>query len=363
MIGKDIEWRSVSEASQAGTVVVCHEAEQEGGAVGMAEKAGAVTGVVADLWQGMHRFGKPPIEALDHAVGLRPVGTGGAVEDAGVGAEPVDGVGAGRPRCVSGFGAVLEAVGELGAIVGQDRVDRIAEGAEKAGHRRRHRRGLAVGDDLDMGEAADPLDGDEGEFGTAPELAEILEVDMDIAEADWIEPAGRLGRWASLGQPSRQAETDQAAPDRAPRQGRREAAAHHLGDVVEAEAGVSAQHRDERLLLRRGGGVEMVAGMAAIGLGLAAAPATNGGLRNAELPRQLRNGSRARLDIGPGARRRRGIRMETQVHQITPSRCSSTMPRRTPETSNQSHGIKHPGAAASLVQTGYMGNRSDRRHG
>ena len=228
MIGKDIEWRSVSEASQAGTVVVCHEAEQEGGAVGMAEKAGAVTGVVADLWQGMHRFGKPPIEALDHAVGLRPVGTGGAVEDAGVGAEPVDGVGAGRPRCVSGFGAVLEAVGELGAIVGQDRVDRIAEGAEKAGHRRRHRRGLAVGDDLDMGEAADPLDGDEGEFGTAPELAEILEVDMDIAEADWIEPAGRLGRWASLGQPSRQAETDQAAPDRAPRQGRREAAAHHL---------------------------------------------------------------------------------------------------------------------------------------
>ena len=66
-------------------------------------------------------------------------------------------------------------------------MDGMSEGVEEAAHGFGDGFGLAVGDDLDMSEAGDALDGDEDIFGHRLELAEILEVDMDIAEGDWRE--------------------------------------------------------------------------------------------------------------------------------------------------------------------------------
>jgi len=65
-----------------------------------------------------------------------------------------------------------------------------------------------------MGEAADPLDGDEDEFWQALEFAEILQIDMDIAEGRGREAGGGFGR-CGLVPASSQVQADKAAPDRA----------------------------------------------------------------------------------------------------------------------------------------------------
>jgi hypothetical protein len=98
-------------------VVVCDEAEQEGGSFGMAGKAGAVSGVVAQRRQGVHRLGEPPVETPDHAVGLRPIRPGRPVADPGLGADPVEGMCAAGPRGVACPGAVPEPVGDPGAVI------------------------------------------------------------------------------------------------------------------------------------------------------------------------------------------------------------------------------------------------------
>jgi len=103
MIVEDVDGGSVSEASQAGAVVGCDEAQEEEFAFGMAGEPGAVTRVVADLGHGPHRFGETPVEPLDHAIGLRPVWTGGAVDDPGPGAEAVKGMLACGARGMAGF--------------------------------------------------------------------------------------------------------------------------------------------------------------------------------------------------------------------------------------------------------------------
>ena len=76
-------------------------------------------------------FGEAAVEALGHAVGLRPVGPGEFVAHGVVLADLVEGVMAGAavalvPACSA------EAVGELGAVVGEDGVDGVAEGREEA---------------------------------------------------------------------------------------------------------------------------------------------------------------------------------------------------------------------------------------
>ena len=59
-----------------------------------------------------------------------------------------------------------------------------------------------------MGEAGGPLNGDEGEFGPAFQLAQVFEIDMDIAEGRGIEPRGHLVR-PGLRQGALQATPDQ----------------------------------------------------------------------------------------------------------------------------------------------------------
>src|SRR5215469_18401882 len=111
----------------------------------MVEKAPVVGGAV--LRQAVEMFAEASVEALAHAVGLRPEGPGEAMGDGARGAEPVKGMGAGGFAVRFAFLVDGEAVGELGAVVGQDGVDRqreaVEEAFEKAG-------GAAVGEDFEI---------------------------------------------------------------------------------------------------------------------------------------------------------------------------------------------------------------------
>ena len=111
----------VIEASQAGAIVVGDEGVEVGVALGVIEETAVVGGAV--LRHAVEVFAKASVEALGHAVGLRPEGPGEAVIDAMPGTAAVErmlarGFVVGLALLVDG-----EAVGELGAVVGQDGVD------------------------------------------------------------------------------------------------------------------------------------------------------------------------------------------------------------------------------------------------
>ena len=91
------------------------EGEEVGVAFGMVEKAAVVGGAV--LRHAVEMLAKAAVEALDHAVGLRPERLSEAVGDGVRGAGAVERVLAGGPLVGFGFLVDGEAVGELGAVV------------------------------------------------------------------------------------------------------------------------------------------------------------------------------------------------------------------------------------------------------
>lgn len=74
-----------------------------------------------------------------------------------------------------------EAIGELGAVVGEDGMDRVGEGGEEAGEAAGDAISVAVLDDFDMDEAGGAVDGDEDVGGLVLQAGEVLEVDVDEA--------------------------------------------------------------------------------------------------------------------------------------------------------------------------------------
>ena len=101
LIVENLEGAGVSEASEPGSVVSCDEVEEEGRSLGVAEKAGAVTGVVSELWPGAHGLAEPAVEALGHAVGpgqgrVRRCSIACALQTRSTGCRPV-----GRAACPS----------------------------------------------------------------------------------------------------------------------------------------------------------------------------------------------------------------------------------------------------------------------
>src|SRR5580692_8487309 len=120
----------VVEASQPGVIVVVDEVEEIGVSFGMIDKAPVVGGPV--LRQAAKMLAEAAVEAFDHAVGLRVEGLGEAMGDAMPLAELVEEVMA--RGFVLGFARLIdgEAVGELGAVVGEDGVDLEREALEKA---------------------------------------------------------------------------------------------------------------------------------------------------------------------------------------------------------------------------------------
>jgi hypothetical protein len=69
----------------------------------------------------------PAVEAFDEAVGLRPIGSGQAVIDFVGGADDIEWMIAGRPAWRLVLHINGKAVGELGAIVGQDGMNGMRE--------------------------------------------------------------------------------------------------------------------------------------------------------------------------------------------------------------------------------------------
>ena len=154
---KELGRSLVVETSQTGAIVAGDEGVEAGIAFGMAEKAVVVGGAV------LRHPGKmlaEAVEALDHAVGLRPAGLGEPVGDGARGADPVEGVvarGSAMGFCLLVDG---EAVGELGAVVGQDGVDREREAVEKALEKTGRRGGPAIGENFEIDKAGGAIDRD-----------------------------------------------------------------------------------------------------------------------------------------------------------------------------------------------------------
>jgi len=142
-----------------------------------------------------------PVEALDHAVGLGPVGSGELVFDAVALADLVEGMSACAAVALSPA-RVAEAVGEFRAVVGQDGVDGMAEGLQEALQAGGYGGSAAFLDDLHVHEAGGPLDGHEDVGGLALQAGQVLQVHMHVAEWRGRE---RLGGWLGLGRAVRHA--------------------------------------------------------------------------------------------------------------------------------------------------------------
>ena len=82
--------------------------------------------------------------------------------DGARGAEPVEGMGAGGFVVRFAFLVDGEAVGELGAVVGQDGVDREREAVEKALEKSSGGGGTTVGEDFEIDKAGGAINRDPG---------------------------------------------------------------------------------------------------------------------------------------------------------------------------------------------------------
>ncbi len=128
-IGEELGGRMIVEASQAGAIVVGDEGVEIGVALGVVVEAAVMGGAV--LRHAVEMLAKAAVEALDHAVGLRPERAGEAVGNDVLAQSAVEGMLTGG--LVVRFGLFVDgkAVGEFGAVVGQDGVDGEREAARK----------------------------------------------------------------------------------------------------------------------------------------------------------------------------------------------------------------------------------------
>jgi hypothetical protein len=332
-VSEELGWGFVAEASQSGSIVVVDEGMDEGVALGVIGEA-VFTGVAGGSGVAFEGFGEAAIEALGHAVGLRMVGSGEFVADAVALAELVEGMGAGATVALAPA-RIAEAVGELRAVVGEDGVDGMAEGLQKALQAGGDGRAAAFLDDLDVDEAGGAFDGDEDVGRLALQARQVFQVDVDIAEGFGGEA---LGSRFGIGGLLRDAPALEAAV-----QGRAgdigaQAAAHDLQGIVERKSQPGAQFDGDLLLFGgKAGGQGMGRGRA-IGHVLALFPAPDRCLADAEFARQRGRRLATRLDVGPHFRRGRRVGMQRHQHRRL---SSHVMPDDTPTRSCQPSGTKH----------------------
>jgi hypothetical protein len=203
------------------------ELAEEGVAIGMAGEGAASTAALVFATDG---FGNTPIEAFDEAVGLRMIRPGQAMLDTALLAEAIKRMVAGGPAGRLVLHVDGKAVGELGAIVGQDSMNLVREVDQEALEEGRRRLAIPSGMDLDIDVAGGAIDRDKGVALVALQRRQMLQVDMDEANTGALEDAGfwlvRFGACAD-------AVTLQATMDSAAGQPCVDASPHHLDDVVE----------------------------------------------------------------------------------------------------------------------------------
>jgi hypothetical protein len=334
VISEGLDRSLVAEAFEARSIVVVHELGDEGVAIGMVDEGAPGT---AALFFAANGFGDAPVEAFDHAVGLRVVGPGQAVFDAVLLAEPIKGMVAGRSPGRLVLLVDGEAVGELGTVVGQDGMNVVREVRQEAFEEAGRGCSVPPGMDLDKDVAGGAVDGDKGIAGAALQGRQILHVDMNEADAGGLEDAC-LGLVRS-GKPA-DAIALQAAVNGAAGQLGIDASLHHLDDIVQRQLERRPQFANRPLFNGRQAGQEVLRPVRAIFDRRPVAPAINRGLADAQFGRQLRGRLLTTLDVGARLRCRRGVRVQVQFHD---TRCSliKATPRSTPIPSNQSAGTKH----------------------
>jgi hypothetical protein len=308
LISEGFGWCLVVEALEACLVIGVDECFEEG--IALVVGCELVLSSVAGRRLAADGLGDAAIEAFDHAVGLGMEGAGEPVLDLVPLADPVErmvagGMGVGTPA------GGPEAVGELGAVVGENGVHLVREGGEEAVQALGDSGRVAVCDDLDIGEAGRPVDGDEHIAGPAFEAGQVLEVDMHEADAGGLEGLGN--GFVDQG-PVRDAMALEAAVDGAPAEARIEAAVHDLDDVVERQLEALAQLDHQLFLERAQADRQTVRRVGAIGDAGAASPAPDRRLAHPQLGGERRHRGRARLNVRPNARRRGCVGMQLQVH-------------------------------------------------
>ena len=337
-IGQEVEWCFVIEAFEPGSIVGVDEVVNEVVSLVMAVEP-VLSGVSFGGRCILDGFGDPPIEALDHAVGLRMERLDEAVLDLSGGTKAIEGMVPGG--FVLGFVLHVdgEAVGELRAIVGKDGVNRVREGIEEPLETSSDGGRITSEDNLDVDEAGGSIDGDEGVALGSLQGRQMLQIDMDEADAGGLEDTdlGLVGLRHLVEPVAHEAAMDGAARDRSP-----DTAAHHLGDVVEHQQRLAAQLADQPLLHQGQPGRAALRGVRAVHDRRAAAPPADGRLAHPQFRSQISNRQPALLDVGPDLRRRRCIGVQRQFHDPMRSMRYET-PRSTPIPSNQSSGTKHAG--------------------
>jgi hypothetical protein len=308
-ISEELGGRLVIEASQAGAIVVGDEGVEVGVAFGMIVKAA----VGAQLRSAFEMLAEAAVEALDHAICLRPKGLGEAVVNLMAGTGAIERMLA--RGLVVGFGFLVDgkAIGEFGAVVGQHGVDGERKTVEKA--LQESRRGVrpAIGEDLEVDKAGGAVDRDVGVAAAAVERWQVFDVNVDKTGRGVGVKGRRRGFLA--GEASRDPMPLQATVDGAARQLGVEAAPHHLDNVVERHGEAAAQLDHQGFFPRRQRGVQPVRPGRAVDDIRAGFPARNRAAVDAEFAGQRRVARLAFLDVDADARGGGGIGMEFEIHQ------------------------------------------------
>ncbi len=332
LISEGLQRGEVSKASQSCAIIIMDESVNESVSSGMGWEA-VFTAVTAGRGSVVQGFGETAVEALGHAVGLGLEWPCEAVADAIGLADAVEGMAAGWdiflfPICCS------EAIGELGAVIGQHRMNWMSEGIQKAAEASGDGLGVAPFDDLGMDEAGGTFDGNEDISLCFVQARQMFEIDVNEAERLGVETA-RL----CLGRPFRPADAValEAAMNGTAGQLGVHAALHDFGKIVEGQAETASEFEDEVFLDWREADGEPFWRVRAVLDGGSIFPAPDGCLADAEFERKRGDGGGTLLDIGPGLGRGGGVGVQSHLHEAKRS-LRKRMPRSTPILSRQSSG-------------------------
>ena len=263
----------------------------------------------------------PAVEALDHAVGLRPHRRREAVLDPEVRAEGVELV-------LSAGGALAQAeepVGEGLSVVGQHAGDlhrgRAVQIAQEPSCVGRGLRRVDAHEDPPRG----PVDGHE-EVAAAilvGHLGQVFDVDVQVAGLVDVEGAVRGLGFLRLQRPqvARPVATQAAVESRA-RDMRVEELAHHREQVVERQEQGLAEGNRDALLRRRQRRLQAVRRVAPVVDVVAPPPFPDRLLGDPVALGHPPGRFAAGLDRGPDLRRRRRLLVQRDQHAPTPSRTS-----------------------------------------
>jgi hypothetical protein len=331
-----LAWRQVPETFEAGDIVVVDEPIQEGVAIGMRGKAAMGDAALRFPTDG---FGDAAVEAFGETVGLRPVGSGETVVDLALGAETIEGMSTGGSIVRLVLHIDGEAIRELTAIVGEDRMNTMWKVREEAFEEAGCGVGIAPGMDLQIDVAGRPIDGDKGVALASFQGRQVLEIDMNEADRRLLEDADRrLAGRGPLAQPiPLETAVSGTAGDRTV-----DAAPHNFGNIIERQLQSRSQLADQCFFQRQELGRQPLRRVRSVGHCRSTAPTIDRRLAHPQLVRKLRDRLLAALNVSADFRGCRGISVQVQLHDARRSLIYE-IPRSTPIPSNQSPGTEHAG--------------------